>query len=139
MTVLAGENSGASGFLVNRLALTVLFSVVFLDNLGFAIVLPYLFFYAQSLGATAFEYGALLASYSLLSFVFTPIVARLSDRYGRRRIILVALIVSSTSYFAFGTAQVLWLLFFSRALAGTTAATGLSGARRSAGRATIRS
>jgi MFS family permease len=123
VTVLAGENSGASGFLVNRLALTVLFSVVFLDNLGFAIVLPYLFFYAQSLGATAFEYGALLASYSLLSFVFTPIVARLSDRYGRRRIILVALIVSSTSYFAFGTAQVLWLLFFSRALAGTTAAT----------------
>jgi DHA1 family tetracycline resistance protein-like MFS transporter len=121
--VLAEENSETSGFLVSRSALSVLFSVVFLDNLGFAIVLPYLFFYAQSLGASALEYGALLASYSLLSFIFTPVIARFSDRYGRRRILLVALLVSGVSYFVFGTAQVLWLLFFSRALAGTTAAT----------------
>ena len=68
-------------------------------------------------------YGVLLASYSLLSFLFTPIVARLSDRYGRRKILLIALAVSSFSYFLFGTAQVLWLLFLGRMLSGTTAAT----------------
>jgi len=97
--------------------------VVFLDNLGFAIVLPYLFFYAKDLGDSAFIYGVLLASYSLMSFIFTPLVARLSDRYGRRRILLVALAVSSFSYFIFGTANVLWILFVGRMLAGTTAAT----------------
>jgi multidrug resistance protein len=97
--------------------------VVFLDNLGFAILVPYLFFYAQALGASTFAYGTLLASYSLLSFIFTPVVARFSDRYGRRKILIVALAVSSLSYFIFGTAQALWLLFASRMLAGTTAAT----------------
>ena len=107
----------------SRSALSVLFSVVFLDNLGFAIVLPYLFFYVTALGGSAFLYGILLASYSLLSFIFTPLVARFSDRYGRRRILLVALAVSSFSYFVFGSAQVLWLLFVGRMLAGTTAAT----------------
>jgi predicted MFS family arabinose efflux permease len=107
----------------SKSALTVLFSVVFLDNLGFAIVLPYLFYYAQNLGASDFTYGLLLAAYSVMSFAFTPVIAWLSDRYGRRRILLVALAVSSFSYFVFGTAQMLWLLFASRMLAGTTAAT----------------
>jgi MFS transporter, DHA1 family, tetracycline resistance protein len=103
--------------------LAVLFSVVFLDNLGFAIVVPYLYFYVNSFGGSPFLYGVLLASYSLLSFIFTPIVARLSDRYGRRRILLVALAISSFSYFIFGTANALWILFLGRMLAGTTAAT----------------
>ena len=107
----------------SRSALSVLFSVVFLDNLGFAIVLPYLFFYVTALGGSAFLYGILLASYSLLSFIFTPLVSRFSDRYGRRRILLVALAVSSLSYFVFGSSHVLWLLFVGRMLAGTTAAT----------------
>ena len=120
---MADNNSQTSGISASKSAITVLFSVVFLDNLGFAIVLPYLFFYANALGASPLVYGVLLASYSLLSFIFTPIVSRLSDRYGRRRILLVALAVSSFSYFVFGTAQVLWLLFVGRMLAGTTAAT----------------
>jgi MFS family permease len=114
---------GVAGFSGGRSALIVLFSVVFLDNLGFAIVLPYLYYYAQSMGASDLTYGLLLASYSLLSFIFTPLVARLSDRYGRRKILLVALAFSSLSYFIFGTAQALWLLFAARMLAGTTAAT----------------
>ena len=109
--------------MVSKGALSVLFSVVFLDNLGFAIVVPYLYFFVSSLGGSAFLYGVLLASYSLLSFLFTPIVARLSDRYGRRKILLIALAVSGFSYFLFGTAQALWLLFLGRMLAGTTAAT----------------
>jgi MFS family permease len=115
---LVDENREAS-----RSAFTILFLVVFLDNLGFAIVVPYLYFYVLSLGGSAFLYGVLLASYSAMSFVFTPIVARLSDRYGRRKILLVALAVSSFAYFLFGSAQVIWLLFAGRMLSGTTAAT----------------
>ena len=53
----------------------------------------------------------ILASYSLMSFIFTPTVSRLSDRFGRRKILLFGLAVSSLSYFLFGSANVLWLLF----------------------------
>ncbi len=101
----------------------MLFSVVFLDNLGYAIVVPYLYFYVSSLGGNAFVYGVLLASYSLMSFIFTPVVSRLSDRYGRRKILMAALAVASFSYFVFGMAHAVWLLFASRMLSGTTAAT----------------
>ena len=121
--VLANNNQAASGVSVSRPALAVLFSVVFLDNLGFAIVVPYLYFYVLALGGSPFLYGALLASYALMSFVFTPFLARFSDRFGRRKILLLGLAVSSLSYFIFGSAQVIWLLFLGRMLSGTTAAT----------------
>ena len=123
MIVLATNNQADSRVSVGRSALSVLFLVVFLDNLGFAIVVPYLYFYMLELGGSPFLYGLLLASYSLLSFIFTPFVARISDRFGRRKIILVALAVSSFSYFIFGAAQAIWLLFVGRMLSGTTAAT----------------
>jgi DHA1 family tetracycline resistance protein-like MFS transporter len=103
--------------------LSILLSVVFLDNLGYAIVFPYLYFYASSLGASTFVYGLLLSAYSLMSFVFSPIIARLSDRFGRRTILLPALLMSGLSYIVFGLANVLWLLFLARIIAGTTAAT----------------
>ncbi len=90
---------------VSKASFGTLFSVVFLDNLGYAIVVPYLFFYVQALGGDTFLYGILLASYSLTSFVATPIVARLSDRYGRRKILLAGLAVASLGYFVFGVAK----------------------------------
>ncbi len=123
MNFLVDENGGASGVSASRTAFGVLFLVVFLDNLGFAIVVPYLYFYVVSLGGSALLYGVLLASYSAMSFVFTPIVARLSDRYGRRKILLIALAVASVAYFIFGSAQTIWILFLGRMLSGTTAAT----------------
>ena len=123
MTVLAKPDSQASGVSVSKSALSVLFMVVFLDNLGFAIVVPYLYFYVLALGGSPLIYGILLASYSLMSFIFTPTVSRLSDRFGRRKILLFGLAVSSLSYFLFGSANVLWLLFLGRMLSGTTAAT----------------
>ena len=123
LIVLATNNQMKSRVSIGRSALGVLFSVVFLDNLGFAIVVPYLYFYLLTLGGSPFLYGLLLASYSLLSFIFTPFVARISDRFGRRKIILVALAVSSFSYFIFGAAQAVWVLFLGRMLSGTTAAT----------------
>jgi MFS transporter, DHA1 family, tetracycline resistance protein len=121
--VLAELDHQVSSVSVSKSALSVLFMVVFLDNLGFAIVVPYLYFYVQALGGSPLLYGILLASYSLMSFIFTPTVSRLSDRFGRRKILLFGLAVSSLSYFLFGSANVLWLLFLGRMLSGTTAAT----------------
>lgn len=123
MEVLVSNNQRAAGVSVRWSTFGVLFSVVFLDNLGYAIVVPYLYFYVRALGGSTLLYGVLLASYSLMSFIFTPLLARLSDRYGRRKILLVALAVSGFSYFVFGASQVLWLLFLGRMLSGTTAAT----------------
>lgn len=107
---------------VSKRSLGILFSVVFLDNLGFAIVFPYLLFYVESMGGNVFIYGLLLTSYSLMSFIFTPIVSRISDRRGRRKILLYALGISGFSYLVFGLANSLWLLFAARMIAGTTAA-----------------
>lgn len=123
MNFLANSDKALRGVSVNRSVSAVLFSVVFLDNLGFAIVVPYLYFYVLTLGGSTFLYGVLLASYSLMSFIFTPLLARFSDRYGRRKILLAALAVSSFSYFLFGASQAIWLLFLGRMLSGTTAAT----------------
>lgn len=120
---MANNNQDANGVSVSKSAFSVLFIVVFLDNLGFAIVVPYLYFYVRTLGGSALLYGVLLASYSLMSFVFTPLVAQLSDRFGRRKILLTSLAVSSIAYFLFGSAQSIWLLFLGRMLSGTTAAT----------------
>jgi DHA1 family tetracycline resistance protein-like MFS transporter len=107
----------------SRATFSILLSVVFLDNLGYAIIFPYVYFYASSLGASIFVYGLLLSAYSLMSFIFSPIIARLSDRHGRRNILLPALLMSGLSYVVFGLANVLWLLFLARIIAGTTAAT----------------
>ena len=123
MEFLVNETQPTDGVSASKSAFSVLFLVVFLDNLGFAIVVPYLYFYVVSLGGSSLTYGVLLASYSAMSFVFTPIVARLSDRYGRRKILLIGLAVSSSAYFLFGSAHAIWLLFVGRMLSGTTAAT----------------
>jgi MFS transporter, DHA1 family, tetracycline resistance protein len=113
----------ANSVSVRKSTFGVLFLVVFLDNLGFAIVVPYLYFYVLALGGSPVLYGVLLASYSFMSFVFTPFLARLSDRYGRRKILLIGLTISSLAYFIFGSAHSIWLLFAGRMLSGTTAAT----------------
>jgi|GEM_PF-213982 multidrug resistance protein len=114
---------GSGGKGAAKSAFPVLFSVVFLNFLGFAIVIPYLFFFAESLGATPFTYGLLVSSFALMQFIFMPVLGRLSDRYGRRRLIMISLLGASASYLVFGLADSLWLLFLSRIMAGVTAST----------------
>ncbi len=101
-----------------RIILTVLFMTVFLDFLGFSIVLPYLYFQATSLGASEFQYGLLLTSFSLMQLVFVPVFGRLSDRFGRRRILLISLLGSGASFSIMGVAGSLWILFGARTIAG---------------------
>ena len=72
--------------------ISVLFLAVFIDLVGFGIVIPLLPFWAESLGASPFIYGILLSSYSAMQFIFSPIWGRISDSKGRRPVILVGLV-----------------------------------------------
>jgi len=102
--------------------LIIVFVTVFIDLLGFGIIIPLLPFYAETFGATAFTVGLLATSFSLMQFIFAPIWGRLSDRVGRRPIILLGLLGSCLSYFAFGMASTLPLLFAARIFAGIAGA-----------------
>jgi DHA1 family tetracycline resistance protein-like MFS transporter len=108
---------------VGRSTFSVLFTTVFIDFIGFALVLPLIFFYAESFGASPLVFGLLLASYSIAQFVFTPIWGNLSDRFGRRKILLLCLLGSGVAYVVFGLANSLFLLFVSRIIAGAMGAT----------------
>jgi MFS transporter, DHA1 family, tetracycline resistance protein len=101
--------------------MAVLFFIVFIDLLGFGIVIPLLPFYAERFGASPDRVTLVMASYSLAQFVFAPIWGRLSDRFGRRPILLVSLVFSIASYLWLGFADALWMLYGARLLAGAGA------------------
>ncbi|MFN3431403.1 MAG: MFS transporter [Candidatus Sericytochromatia bacterium] len=108
---------------MKKAPLLILFLTVFIDLVGFGMVLPLLPYYAVRFGADAFAVGALLAVYSVMQLIFSPIWGRLSDRVGRRPLLLMSLLGSSIGLVVFGLADTLWLLFLSRAFSGVTAAT----------------
>lgn len=106
--------------------LIVIFVTVFVDLLGFGIVLPLLQVYAKKLEASSNTVGLLAASFSAMQFLFSPLWGRLSDRVGRRPIILLGLAGSVLFYALFGVASAvgsLTLLFVSRIGAGIAGAT----------------
>jgi len=107
---------------VNLPPLIIVFVTVFIDLLGFGIIIPLLPFYAQTFGATAFTVGMLATSFSLMQFIFAPVWGRVSDRVGRRPIILAGLLGSCLSYLAFGMASTLTALFAARIFAGIAGA-----------------
>ena len=98
--------------------LGVLFLTVFVDLLGFGILIPILPSYAKSFGASATEIGLLSAIYSLTQMAFAPVWGRLSDRVGRRPIIILTALGGAVAYVVFGFATSLWLLFVARGFAG---------------------
>ncbi len=103
--------------------LAVLFATVFIDLLGFGIVIPFLPLYAQRLHVSAFGVGLILSSYSLMQLLCAPLLGGLSDYYGRRPIIIVGLLGSSISYVLYGFATSFALLLISRAVHGACAGT----------------
>lgn len=105
---------------MSRLALV--FITIFVDLIGFGIVLPLLPFYAQDFGASPAVIGAVVAVHPATQFIFAPFWGRLSDRYGRRPILLVGLLGSGLSYLVFGFATSLAWLFASRIVAGAVGA-----------------
>jgi DHA1 family tetracycline resistance protein-like MFS transporter len=98
--------------------LVIIFVTVFIDLLGFGIIIPLLPFYAQSFGADAFTIGLLGSVYSLMQFLIAPLCGRWSDRIGRRPVILYGLLASCAAYVALALADSLALIFAARILGG---------------------
>ncbi len=96
----------------------VIFLTVLIDLIGFGVVIPLLPFYALNYGASSSQVGFLVSSFSLMQFIFNPIWGRISDRVGRRPVILLSVFGSFLSYLIFAFAKSLEILFLSRMLAG---------------------
>lgn len=98
--------------------LFIIFLVVFIDLLGFGLVIPILPYYAKQFGASAAQLGLLMGSYSLMQFLFSPFWGRLSDIWGRRPIIIVSVLGTAASMLVVGWANSLTALFLGRIFAG---------------------
>lgn len=96
----------------------IMCATLFLVMVGFGIILPVLPFFSQNLGATPLQIGLLMASYSLMQFIFSPFWGTLSDKYGRKPIVLIGLLGFSVSFILFGIADSIWMLFASRIAGG---------------------
>jgi DHA1 family tetracycline resistance protein-like MFS transporter len=105
---------------VKKSNLGILFAIVFIDLLGFSLILPLLPFYAGTFGATPPQVGVLIASYAAAQLVGAPLLGRMSDRFGRRPILMVSLLGTIIGFLILGFARSLWMLFFSRVLDGFT-------------------
>src|SRR5262245_21631548 len=90
---------------MKRPSLLVIFLTVFVDLIGFGLVLPLLPNYSKNLGASGLEVGLIMSAYSLMQFLFAPMWGGLSDRVGRRPVLLVSLAGAAVSYgiFAVGS------------------------------------
>ncbi|MFA8343244.1 MAG: MFS transporter [Rhodothermaceae bacterium] len=99
--------------------LVIVFITVFIDLMGFGIVIPILpTFASNELGISDTGIGIIIAVYSLMQFVFNPLLGKLSDRYGRKKIIAYSLLVTAASYVLFSFSVNFLLLFTARMLAG---------------------
>lgn len=101
-----------------KYALLTVFLVVLVDLMGFGIVLPLLPFYASKFDASALTIGLLYSVYSFAQLIFSPFWGSLSDRIGRRPVMLVSTLGASVAYLLFAFSGSLWVLFLSRLLAG---------------------
>jgi MFS family permease len=89
--------------------------------LGYGIVFPLLYAYSKKYGLSDFQNGLLFALFSICQFISTPIIGRMSDKYGRRPMLLVSIIGTALSFFVMAFAPSVAFLFLARALDGLTA------------------
>jgi len=105
-----------------RSALGVLFLTVFLDLVGFGLVIPLLPLYAKHLGLTPGMVGPLFAIFSAMNFIFAPVWGMISDRYGRRPVLLISIFASVVGYGLVAVARGPILLFVARGWSGAATA-----------------
>lgn len=110
---------------VNRRNLTILFFTLVVIMLGFGMIIPILPFYIDSFGASGKALGILMAIFATMQFIFAPIWGDLSDRYGRKPILMIGVLGNAISLLFFGLSTQLWMLFAARALAGSLSAATL--------------
>ena len=113
------------GRAMKRSPLVIILLVVFVDLVGFGLIIPFQAIYANRLHATGLTFGLLVGVYSLMQLIFNPVLGRWSDRVGRRRVLLISIAGSVASHILLGVADLavsLPLLFLARALDGITGA-----------------
>src|SRR5881628_3585882 len=101
-----------------RSRVAVIFFTVLIDLIGFGIVIPIVPYYAKQFGASGFAFGALLGVYSLMQFFAAAVLGRLSDRVGRRPVLLTTMVLNTGGYLLFAFAGSYWALFASRVIGG---------------------
>lgn len=105
--------------------LPILFLIMFLVMVGFGIIIPVIPFYAEELGASPTELGLLMAVYSLMQFIFAPMWGRLSDRIGRKPVIMIGIFGLSLSFFILALSVNVWMLFVARIIGGILSAANM--------------
>ena len=106
---------------MKRSPLLPIFLVVLVDVLGFTIVYPLLPFYAERFGASPLVATTLVSVYALCSLFSTPVIGRLSDQFGRRRLLLLSQAGTCAGFLVLGFSDALWMVFLGRILDGLTA------------------
>ena len=96
----------------------LLFFTLVVVMMGFGMVIPILPFYVDSFGAGGSELGLLMATYAIMQFLFAPLWGNLSDRYGRKPILVLGVLGNALAQLLFGLSSALWMLFVARVLAG---------------------
>ena len=104
-----------------RSPLLPIFLIVLVDILGMTIILPLLPFYAEHYGASPLVVGLLVATYAACSLISSPVIGNLSDRYGRRPLLLISQTGTLIGFLVMASADSLWLVFAARILDGLTA------------------
>jgi DHA1 family tetracycline resistance protein-like MFS transporter len=112
---------GATRAGYQRGSMPILFLIVFVDLVGFGLIIPLLPFYAERFGASPQLVTILMAVFSLMAMVSAPFWGRLSDRIGRRPVLMASMMAAALAYLWMGLASELWMLFAARAFAGLCA------------------
>ncbi|MCP3762161.1 MFS transporter [Domibacillus sp. A3M-37] len=105
--------------------LPILFAVMFLVMVGFGIIIPVLPFYAENIGASPAELGWLMAVYSVMQLLFAPVWGRVSDRIGRKPVMMIGIIGLALSFFLMAVSSSLWMLFAARIIGGFLSAANM--------------
>lgn len=96
----------------------ILFASIFIVGIGFSIIMPVLPYYAESLGANAFQLGLLMTVYAICQFIFAPIWGAYSDKVGRKPVLLMGILGFALTFILFGFATKLWMLYIFRIAGG---------------------
>jgi MFS family permease len=102
-------------------SLLIIALIALVNMLGYGIIIPILYAYSKKFGLSDFQNGLLFAIFSICQFISTPIIGRLSDKYGRRPLLLVSIMGTAISFFLMAFAPSALFLFLARALDGLTA------------------